>query len=226
MRRARGDYPEAETLFREALAGYEGLGDEAGIARGARPARDALRRRRRRRPGTAALRATALRCSGGSATLTELRSGSTASPVTRPAGRARRRPRPGRGEPRHPACGRRPPHVRQGALVPRRNQRRPRRRRDGRGAVRGVADALHRVRRSLVLRARARVGAFLAASSGESSERSVFSAPPTRFSRAIGVPLLGTISCASRPGPGRGARHPGGRSLRDRVGRRQAALAR
>ena len=33
MRRTRGDYPEAEKLFREALAGYEGLGEEAGIAR-------------------------------------------------------------------------------------------------------------------------------------------------------------------------------------------------
>ena len=33
MQRTRGDYPAAETLFREALAVYEGLGDEGGVAR-------------------------------------------------------------------------------------------------------------------------------------------------------------------------------------------------
>jgi DNA-binding CsgD family transcriptional regulator len=33
VRRARGDYPEAETLFREALAGYEALGEEEAMAR-------------------------------------------------------------------------------------------------------------------------------------------------------------------------------------------------
>ena len=33
MRRTRGDCQEAETLFREALVVYEGLGDEEGTAR-------------------------------------------------------------------------------------------------------------------------------------------------------------------------------------------------
>ena len=115
VRRTRGDYPEAEALFREALAVYEGLGDEAGDRADARPVRAALRRHRRRRTGPARSSSAASSCSGGSATRRH-RARSTASPSR--VLRARSPTHRHRSRRASTSCeGGRPPQRREGALV-------------------------------------------------------------------------------------------------------------
>ena len=94
VRRTRGDYPEAETLFQEALADLRGARRRRqGSARTLDRLAMHFVARRRRRPGTAALRAQPRRCSGGSVTRTASRSGSTASPSPVPPAPSSRRGR-------------------------------------------------------------------------------------------------------------------------------------
>ena len=173
----------------------------------ARQTRDALRRRGEM-DAHGRSSSAASGCSGGSATLTESRSGSTASPSrARRAPLAKARAQADESLDILRAVGDRRTFGK--VLWASRSQRRAGRCRNGGGAVRGVADALRRVRRSLVLRGRARVGGV----AGRRGRRRRASGPaPRRRRRGLGGhrgAAARRVSRAPRPRARRGAHELG-----------------